>query len=211
MCAPPQRQVNLSMHIRPWLMTLWLLCTPGALAAPSASPAPSDNNTGQNDRHVIELNLGALLGNVSPHKAAFDLVYTVLKDISRDPDKVTSFNAQLPHTVHVGDELEFVVSEADDSATLVFDGLTQTLQRGHALYRKRITVRKEGENFILFSIAQGVVNPGAWRGDLVVRNLTTGEELIDHHPAGNDFLMPGRKRVYLFSFQARRHWHDVFH
>ena len=187
------------------------LCLLGFAAAPTpAADAPAAGQ-GQLDKHLAQINVGSLLGDISQYKESFALVYDVLKDVTRDPDKVTSFSAELPHTVHVGDELEFTMANADDEATLVFDGITQTLRIQQPAWRKTIKVRREGENLILFSISQGLLNPQDWRGDLVVRNLTSKEELIEHHPAGNDFLVPGRKRVYLFKFKARRHWHDVFH
>ncbi|HEY9843691.1 MAG TPA: hypothetical protein V6D23_24685 [Candidatus Obscuribacterales bacterium] len=178
-----------------------------ALLQGQAPAADSPKTPGK----LVEINVGSLLGDVSQYKESFAMVYSALKDLAKDPDKVSSFTAELPHTVHVGDELEFIVANVDDEATFVFEGVTQTLFIDQPAWHKRIKVRKEGENLILFSISQGMINPNAWHGDLMVKNLTSGEELIDHHPAGNDGLMPGRKRVYLFKFNARRQWYDLFH
>lgn len=178
-----------------------LLLGPAALA---------EEESGSLDKHLLKVNVGSLLGNISEYKDTFKLAYDVLKDLTKDPDKVSSYSAELPHKVHVGDELEFTVANADDEATFVFDGVTQTVLMNQPSWKKVVKVRREGENLILFSINQGLINPNAWHGDLVVRNLTTHEELIDHHPAGNDYLIPGRKRIYLFKFKAEKHWYDLF-
>ena len=187
---------------KPHLIALLMLgLTLPTTAAESPEPMPGP---------LKEINLGALLGQLNPYQQTFSVVYGALKDLSRDPDKVTSYTAELPHEVHVGDELEFVMSQVDDEGTLIFDGVTQTLKLKELPWKKVIKVRREGDNLILFSISQGMVNPQTWKGNLVVRNLTRHEELIDHHPSGNDFLIPGRKRIYLFRFKARQKLFGVF-
>lgn len=180
----------------------------------AASPAPASPSPAPPlpaaPAPLVEINLGSLLGQLNPYQQTFSVLYGVLKELTRDPDKVTSYTAELPHEVHVGDELEFTMSQVDDEATLVFDGVTQTLKINQLPWRKVIKVRREGENLILFSIGQGMVNPQAWRGNLVVRNLSKNEELIDHHPSGNDYLVPGRRRLYLFKFKARQRLFGIF-
>ncbi|PIQ28548.1 hypothetical protein COW36_12760 [bacterium (Candidatus Blackallbacteria) CG17_big_fil_post_rev_8_21_14_2_50_48_46] len=183
------------------LLILGLSSSPVEAAESSPSPASGA---------VVEINLGSLLGKMNPYQETFSTLYGVLKELSHDPDKVTSYTADLPHEVHVGDELEFTISQVDDEATLVFDGITQTLKMNQPPWRKVVKVRREGENLVLFSIGQGMINPQTWRGNLVVRNLTKNEELIDHHPSGNDYLAPGRRRIYLFKFKARQRIFGVF-
>lgn len=172
----------------------------------SLSPAAwaQSQSEGKNDKNLLEINVGSLLGDIGQYKESFQLLYGAIKELTLDPEKVTSYSAELPNKIHLGDELEFRVANVDDEATLVFDGVTQTLLLNQPEYRKVIKVQREGENLILFSLAQGLINPGSWHGDLMVRNLTTKEELIDHHPAGNDYLIPGRKRIYVFKFKAQK-------
>lgn len=175
----------------------------------AASPSPP-NTSSAAPSPMIEVHLGSLLGQLNPYQQTFSLLYSVFKDLTRDPEKVTTYTTELPHEVHVGDELEFTMSQVDDEATLVFDGVTHTLKINQLPWRKVIKVRREGDNLILFSIGQSMVNPQTWRGSLVVRNLSKNEELIDHHPSGNDYLVPGRRRLYLFKFKARQRLFGIF-